>query len=196
MRGIYVLITVILLLNLMIAIFQYSINRVQQQADRNWNIYRKAVIFQYNNSAILPAPLSLIMDVASLLNGFCKKSTLLERYTRIIPSSKRLKCSTLQITAERDGNTNPFMKWMIDIRDWEQMLLLRHNSVGAIDFVVRPDGDSEDSGQNAPAVSPDALLLVELRQVWQRLKLETEKLSNKLRGPKASKTASYQDINS
>ena len=89
MRIIYVLITVVLLLNLMIAIFQYSIDSVQAQADRNWNIYRKAVIFEYHNRAILPAPLSLFLDVAVLGCLLFRKITGSKKHFTVVKPSDR-----------------------------------------------------------------------------------------------------------
>ena len=194
MRIIYVLITVVLLLNLMIAIFQYSINLVQTQANRNWNIYRKAVIFEYHNRAILPAPLSLILDVGSLLCLFFHKCRGKKWCPCFVKPSRRFKCSTLKICVdETQSDEKPFTKWLEYIKHWEKTLQNHHTSIGAMEgaeMIGRGassgggKGEEEKGGNPSrdltrvkEAVSADVLQFIELKDEIRKLQLEMSKMT-------------------
>ena len=208
MRIIYVLITVVLLLNLMIAIFQYSIDLVQAQADRNWNIYRKAVIFEYHNRAILPAPLSLLLDVGVLFVLCFRKVTGSRRHVSVIQPSPRFDCSTLKIRVEETPagteDHNPYVDWLDYIRKWEKMMQNHHSSVaGGGGEETGGDGGGGGGGGGGRIkkypVSADSLRIVEMREEIRKLQLEILKLSGlqastSSRLSRPTSTASLNDL--
>ena len=138
-RIIYVILCVVLLLNLLIAIFQYSINKVHEQADCNWNIYRKGVIFEYHNMSILPEPLSLIFDLLRFVCWLFRIGLPCEWRHQVIRNSKRFDCSALKICrrrekrqtiecschpVENDEEDNTVFEWLDDkVVNWEKKLL-------------------------------------------------------------------------
>ena len=184
MRGVYMLITFIMLLNLMIAVFQYSIDKVQEQADRNWNIYRKAVIFQYHNSPILPAPCSLVLDLASILSWLFRKIIGVQKSVQVEEKSKRLLFSTLRISIPEDigarSEQNPFVEWFDFIRKWEKTLQNRHSAVGVVNLTFWSGNDQTRTGaanRDPTTASTDSLLLDQLKHDIARLKMDIIKLS-------------------
>ena len=194
MRIVYVLISVVLLLNLMIAIFQYSIDLVQTQADRNWNIYRKAVIFEYHNRAILPAPLSLVLDVGILLSLFYRKCRGSSWHPTIVSSSERFECSTLKMRVNgTKSEVNPFAKWLEYIKQWEKTLQMHHTFVGVVGGVAMigreasggggaasGGGGGGTGGEDMPVketVSSEAMGIIEIKDEMKKLQLEVLKLT-------------------
>ena len=187
MRLIYVLVTVVLLLNLMIAIFQYSIDLAQNQADRNWNIYRKEVIFEYHNRAILPAPFSLVLDFGILLCLFYRRCTRSKQLPSLVKRSDRFDCSTLKIRVNgTESQTNPFARWLQFIKEWEKTLQNHHcasieaeaekNGGGACSGT---GGGDEKGGNQKPtkdAVSSEALGNIEIKDEVRQLRQELQKM--------------------
>ena len=186
MRSVYVLITVVLLLNLMIAIFQYSIDSVQAQADRNWNIYRKAIIFEYQNRAILPAPLSIFVDVGILLVLFCRRVSGRRLRVSVLPASQRFDYSMLKIRV-RGEEKNIFKDWVDCICEWEKMMQ-NHRGSFAGDRREESEEEEVDGGSNGVGrggggkminclMSPDSLTITEIRHEIRKLQMEMSKLS-------------------
>ncbi|XP_063423231.1 transient receptor potential cation channel subfamily M member-like 2 isoform X2 [Mytilus trossulus] len=63
LMGIYVLFVNVLLLNLLIAMFSFSIQRIQDRTDQHWNFQRYILIYEYYSKPPLPSPLILISHV-------------------------------------------------------------------------------------------------------------------------------------
>ncbi|KAM9784085.1 transient receptor potential cation channel subfamily M member 4a isoform 1-T1 [Syngnathus typhle] len=79
LQTVYLLVTNILLINLLIAIFSYTFNLVQERSDIYWKFQRYSLIVEYHARPCLAPPFIII----SHLNVFIK------RYIRRIPSEKK-----------------------------------------------------------------------------------------------------------
>ncbi|XP_019740378.1 transient receptor potential cation channel subfamily M member 4a isoform X1 [Hippocampus comes] len=79
LQTVYLLVTNILLINLLIAMFSYTFNKVQDHSDTYWKFQRYSLIVEYHSRPCLAPPFIII----SHLNVFIK------RYIRRIPSEKR-----------------------------------------------------------------------------------------------------------
>ncbi|XP_077474571.1 transient receptor potential cation channel subfamily M member 4-like isoform X2 [Stigmatopora argus] len=79
LQTVYLLITNMLLINLLIAMFSYTFNEVQERSDTYWKFQRYNLIVEYHSRPSLAPPFIII----SHLNVFIK------RFIRRIPSEKR-----------------------------------------------------------------------------------------------------------
>ncbi|XP_077390713.1 transient receptor potential cation channel subfamily M member 4a [Festucalex cinctus] len=79
LQAVYLLVTNILLINLLIAMFSYTFNKVQDNSDTYWKFQRYSLIVEYHSRPCLAPPFIII----SHLNVFIK------RYIRRIPSEKK-----------------------------------------------------------------------------------------------------------
>ena len=113
LRFVYMLITVILLLNLMIAIFNKSIQEVTDQAKKLWNVYRKSVIIEYHAKPILPIPLSILQVFPGLV-----VSKSLKKLRKFFgkTDNAQFKCTVLSIKAETEESS----KWIQFTSEWEK----------------------------------------------------------------------------
>ncbi|KAK3605982.1 hypothetical protein CHS0354_019661 [Potamilus streckersoni] len=73
MKGVYVMMCNILLLNLLIAIFSYTIQMVQDNSDMHWYFQRYSLIQEYYNRPFLAPPLILIVHVFQLMRVIVRK---------------------------------------------------------------------------------------------------------------------------
>ena len=74
LRGLYLLTSVILLLNLLIAMFNSSIVKVEQRSERLWYLYRRNVIFENWNRSCFPfAPYLLFVIFMRWIYVSCSK---------------------------------------------------------------------------------------------------------------------------
>ncbi|XP_048780497.1 transient receptor potential cation channel subfamily M member 2-like isoform X2 [Ostrea edulis] len=75
LMAIYVLFANVLLLNILIAMFSNTFQKVQDNTDRLWNYMRCSLIYEFYNKPFLPAPLSLpiyiILMIKWVLNRGC-----------------------------------------------------------------------------------------------------------------------------
>ena len=76
MKGIYMLISVIILLNLLIAMFSYSFTLIQDQSYRIWCFSKHDLIFEYFDRSKIPAPFAIL----SLVKRFCLRSRCCKRW--------------------------------------------------------------------------------------------------------------------
>lgn len=68
--GIYSLITVIILINLIIAVFTTTYEKCASRADQIWKFQRTELVHEYNNRPRLPPPLSLISFTYHILKSY------------------------------------------------------------------------------------------------------------------------------
>ncbi|XP_052091143.1 transient receptor potential cation channel subfamily M member-like 2 isoform X6 [Mytilus californianus] len=73
LMGIYVLFVNILLLNLLIAMFSYTIQRIQDSTDQHWNFQRYILIYEYYSKPPLPSPLILISHMFLFIRWCARK---------------------------------------------------------------------------------------------------------------------------
>ncbi|KAL8563213.1 hypothetical protein ACOMHN_053960 [Nucella lapillus] len=66
MMGIYVLMTNVLLLNLLIAMFSYTFEMMQQNTDDIWRYMQLQVVMDYSQRPVLPPPLLILLHLAYL----------------------------------------------------------------------------------------------------------------------------------
>ncbi|KAL8572120.1 hypothetical protein ACOMHN_052917 [Nucella lapillus] len=75
MMGIYVLMTNVLLLNLLIAMFSYTFQRVQDETDNHWNYQRFSLVREYYERPWLPPPFIVFSHVFMLIMWCVRKCT-------------------------------------------------------------------------------------------------------------------------
>ncbi|XP_077980206.1 transient receptor potential cation channel subfamily M member-like 2 [Glandiceps talaboti] len=80
LTAIYLLITNILLINLLIAMFSYTFQRVQNNAETIWRFYRCGLIHEYRDRPALVPPL-IIFNHIWLLGRYCLKKNKMESHT-------------------------------------------------------------------------------------------------------------------
>ncbi|XP_064608301.1 transient receptor potential cation channel subfamily M member 2-like [Liolophura sinensis] len=71
LTAIYVLLTHILLVNLLIAMFSYTFGRVQKNSEKVWSYYRFSIIFEYYDRPAFVPPLSLLVYVYRVFRYCC-----------------------------------------------------------------------------------------------------------------------------
>uniref|UniRef100_K1QLP0 Transient receptor potential cation channel subfamily M member 8 n=1 Tax=Magallana gigas TaxID=29159 RepID=K1QLP0_MAGGI len=75
LMAVYVLFANVLLLNILIAMFSNTFQKVQENTDRLWHYMRCSLIYEFYNKPFLPAPLSLpiyiILMIKWVLNRGC-----------------------------------------------------------------------------------------------------------------------------
>nr|KAG5691040.1 hypothetical protein BaRGS_021251 [Batillaria attramentaria] len=73
MMAVYVLITNVLLLNLLIAMFSYTFQKVQDNTDIHWHFQRFNLIFEYSARPCLPPPLIIFSYIRMAVDKGRKK---------------------------------------------------------------------------------------------------------------------------
>ncbi|XP_061604550.1 transient receptor potential cation channel subfamily M member 4a isoform X1 [Phyllopteryx taeniolatus] len=79
LQTVYLLVTNILLINLLIAMFSYTFNEVQERSDTHWKFQRYSLIVEYHSRPSLAPPFIIISHL----------NLLIKRCIRRIPSEKR-----------------------------------------------------------------------------------------------------------
>ena len=135
MKGIYMLASVIILLNLLIAMFSYSFTRIQEQSHRIWCLNKHNLIFEYYDRSKWPPPLAIfsILRRFFLFSGCCKH---LRQKCGFISSKRSFKVRLMKKPAwADDGNwSSQFAK---RLRHWERII--------ANDYWLSPEADSSTS---------------------------------------------------
>ncbi|XP_052803076.1 transient receptor potential cation channel subfamily M member 2-like [Mya arenaria] len=72
MMGIYMLLANVLLLNLLIAMFSNTFQKVQDNADKHWHFQRYSLIREYYTRHVLFPPFSLLMHIVLLFRFICE----------------------------------------------------------------------------------------------------------------------------
>ncbi|KAK3090869.1 hypothetical protein FSP39_015339 [Pinctada imbricata] len=107
--GIYMMVTLVVLINLLIAMMSDTYQRIQQQSDTEWKFGRAKLIRNMNKTSATPSPLNLFTKLFS--------------YCRILYRKKGKLCSvTNQDYLHDDDDTDAFS-------DSRSVDLLAHNSV-------------------------------------------------------------------
>nr|KAG5688387.1 hypothetical protein BaRGS_026655 [Batillaria attramentaria] len=73
MMAVYVLVTNVLLLNLLIAMFSYTFQKVQDNTDIHWHFQRFNLIFEYSARPCLPPPLIIFSYIRMAVDKGRKK---------------------------------------------------------------------------------------------------------------------------
>ncbi|KAK3605981.1 hypothetical protein CHS0354_019660 [Potamilus streckersoni] len=73
LMGVYVLMCNILLLNLLIAMFSYTFQMVQENTDMHWYFQRYSLIHEYYSRPFLAPPLILIVHIYQLIRAIVRK---------------------------------------------------------------------------------------------------------------------------
>jgi transient receptor potential cation channel subfamily M protein 2 len=71
MYAVYILVTNILLINLLIAMFSFTFNKIQVNSERTWRFYRFGLIHEFYNKPVLPPPLVIFIQLWRLKNYIC-----------------------------------------------------------------------------------------------------------------------------
>jgi hypothetical protein len=129
-RFIYMLIAVILLLNLLIAIFAYSIKSVTEKSKQYWNVKRTSLIIEYCNKSKIPIPFCLFVDVLYLLP--MNVIYLISKYfqSRIDidqdDHSFGFDCNPYTFHVNRNLDQNHFIsKWLSFVSKWEKGIQIK-----------------------------------------------------------------------
>ena len=127
-RFIYMLITVILLLNLMIAVFNKSIERVSEKSNETWNRHRKAVILEYYGRSRMPIPFSIITEVIFLLRLATSKWCPISFYDRCSKALQKCRYSHLNGCKDVSKSDKVLVnEWFEFVSKWEKSVQDRKN---------------------------------------------------------------------
>ena len=122
LQGIYMFVTVILLLNLLIATFTFNITKLQETEIKLWYIFRKEVIFEYFYQPFLPHPFSIIINIKDLfvwLRDLCCPA----QFVCCLPRPKVFACRMLCIYVEESlPKRHLGRKILKRIERWEKMM--------------------------------------------------------------------------
>ncbi|CAG5118818.1 unnamed protein product, partial [Candidula unifasciata] len=69
--GVYILMTNVLLLNLLIAMFSYTFEQVQENTDMHWCFQRFSLVYEYTHRPVLPPPLIVFSHMSTLITKMC-----------------------------------------------------------------------------------------------------------------------------
>ncbi|XP_056608649.1 transient receptor potential cation channel subfamily M member 4a isoform X1 [Triplophysa dalaica] len=149
--SVYLLVTNILLVNLLIAMFSYTFNKVQEHSDVYWKFQRYNLIVEYHSRPCLPPPFIII----SHLHIFIK------RVIQKIPSSK-MQHFVLNVIGKEAS-------WL---NKWESML---KENLLSTEGKKQRESDTERLKRTSTKVDSVLKQMVEIRDQDRRLrKLETE----------------------
>ncbi|CAL1536039.1 unnamed protein product, partial [Lymnaea stagnalis] len=73
--GCYILMTNVLLLNLLIAMFSYTFQQIQDNTDMHWCFQRFNLVFEYTQRPVLPPPLIIFSHIYLLIAYCCRKQS-------------------------------------------------------------------------------------------------------------------------
>ena len=115
LRGLYLLISVVLLLNLLIAMFNSSIGKVEQRSERLWYLHRRNIIFENWKRCSFPfAPYQLIQIILSWVCKCCESC----KSKCSSQESQHFNCKMLSITP-----TSPEARsWLKKVNQWEKLV--------------------------------------------------------------------------
>ena len=172
LQGIYMFVTVVLLLNLLIAIFTYNITKLQEKEIKLWYIHRREVIFEYFHRPSLPQPLSLIVNVRDCIlwtrNMMCQTPL-----TCFSTSPQVFSCRMLCIYPDKSlSKHNIGEKILKRVQRWEKMM---SNSVQEAKRTI----DQSDSGYTIGEIHKSVRTLTKM-QMLEDVSLENLDMKRKL----------------
>ncbi|XP_028841109.1 transient receptor potential cation channel subfamily M member 4a isoform X2 [Denticeps clupeoides] len=145
--SIYLLVTNILLVNLLIAMFSYTFNKVQEHSDTYWKFQRYNLIAEYHSRPCLAPPFIII----SHLRLFIKRHIL-----RV--SSKKIRHFVLEISSKEESRLNT----------WEAVL---KENLLSIQSKKKRDSDTERLKRTSTKVDGVLKQMAEIREHDRRLRL-------------------------
>ena len=124
------LIAVILLLNLLIAIFAYSIKSVTEKSKQYWNVKRTSLIIEYCNKSKIPIPFCLFVDVFYLLpmNVICKIFKYFKPHDDTDNDDQPFgfNCNPYTFHINRNlGQSHFISKWISFVSNWEKGIQIK-----------------------------------------------------------------------
>ena len=127
-RFIYMLFTVILLLNLMIAVFNKSIERVSEKSNETWNRHRKAVILEYYGKSRVPIPFSIITETIFLIRCCTMKWLPFSLYDHCSKALQKFRYSHLKGYKDDSKSDKSIVnEWFEFVSKWEKSVQDRKN---------------------------------------------------------------------
>ena len=137
-RMIYMLLTAILLLNLLIAIFNDTISHVTSRSNQIWNVIRKDVLLEFSDRLPIPIPFALISPLVDVimkrinrnfLSTLSFTTTPLNIKPRELAFSDGTNADKLnhengidQIENENTGHKNLMKDWFKLVTEWEKAI--------------------------------------------------------------------------
>uniref|UniRef100_A0A914UJE4 G-protein coupled receptors family 1 profile domain-containing protein n=1 Tax=Plectus sambesii TaxID=2011161 RepID=A0A914UJE4_9BILA len=104
--AVYMMLTNVLLMNILIAMFSYTFQAVQDNSEKVWRFYRYSVVYEYFDAPALPVPLVLLVHfkrwVFFFYRRFCSHTFYANTgFKERLPLEDNLRLSTFEKT-ERD----------------------------------------------------------------------------------------------
>ncbi|CAI9735208.1 transient receptor potential cation channel subfamily M member-like 2 [Octopus vulgaris] len=166
---IYILLTNILLLNLLIAMFSNTFQRVQEKSRLHWSFQRYELIFEFSIRPPLPPPFILLCNIYQACRYLCEKAS------RKQPNRKSAFSKTYKTDLEKEKEK--------DLILWEDQMvdsyIARQNKSDSnknlIDQLELP---KYESSQNISFSEPEKEFTISANILNQRLQNIEEKINN------------------
>eukprot|EP00105_Crassostrea_gigas_P039090 XP_019923238.1 PREDICTED: transient receptor potential cation channel subfamily M member 1-like [Crassostrea gigas] len=103
LMGIYLIFANVMLLNILIAMFTDTYQRIQTKRDHKWNYERYALVREFKRVPIFPMPLGILLLFFNFVKGIyktCRKCNTVENYDKELLVS--LKSSDMMFSLERE----------------------------------------------------------------------------------------------
>ncbi|XP_067125162.1 serine/threonine-protein phosphatase 6 regulatory ankyrin repeat subunit B-like [Centruroides vittatus] len=97
--GVYMMVTVVVLINLLIAMMSNTYQRIQAQSDTEWKFGRAKLIRNMNKTSPSPSPVNLFTILPTLLCKFACRSCKCRRFKEKIPTPLQSKRSSVLETS-------------------------------------------------------------------------------------------------
>ncbi|KAG8453087.1 hypothetical protein GDO86_004775 [Hymenochirus boettgeri] len=138
----YLLFASILLLNLLIAMFSYTFEKVERQTDQIWRFYRFGLIKEYNERPAAPPPFILLGHFYFLFkNCFCKRAARGHKNLRLIMDEASESSLLSWESYMRDNYLN--MEEMLNSQKQENIVKDTAESVSAVLNMFKTERGSE-----------------------------------------------------
>ena len=162
LRFVFMLFTVILLLNLMVAVFNKSIERVSEKTNEIWNRYRKSVILEYYGKSRMPIPFSIITEVIFLIHLATSKWCPISIYDHGSKMLQKLRYSHLNgHKGESKADETHVDEWFEFVSRWEKS--------------VQDRKEEEDGAKKCPKENS-----FDIRDAIQKIQCQNAEIQNQL----------------
>uniref|UniRef100_A0A0M3IKZ0 Ion_trans domain-containing protein n=1 Tax=Ascaris lumbricoides TaxID=6252 RepID=A0A0M3IKZ0_ASCLU len=143
--GIYLLVTLIVLINLLIAMMSDTYQRIQAQSDKEWKFGRAILIRQMNKRSATPAPINMLTKLLAVLLRICTQKAQQDlRYEEDIDAFSMngdagRTSPTLRQTDDDNGIRNneelgKSSNWNIEtVIDWKRIVEMYYQMNGEVD---------------------------------------------------------------
>ena len=157
LRGLYLLVCVVLLLNLLIAMFNSSIIKVEARSERLWYLHRRKIIFENWKRSIFPfAPFLLSGNLIILVRHWYRKYC--STCSACCQDKAHFQKKMLSITPRNEEGK----EWLAEVMKWER--LIHRRAFPAVETEISQKGSEGLSSEPSLCENLFSCKLRELRK--------------------------------